>query len=119
MRAIVRVTAPSRDICQTRQSVGASWIDGVAGSAVPRQVEGDEPVLASERTLDLMAKHFKTRGIAVDQENRKLSMTGLLDPNESMRCAKRASFSGFDLLHAHLPSSTAPNWTPTARSPLL
>ncbi len=51
---------PSRDIGETRQGVSASRIDGVAGLAMPRQVEGDEPILASERTVDLIAKHLKT-----------------------------------------------------------
>ena len=50
----------SRDIGDTRQGVGASRIDSVAGPAMPTQVEGDEPILASERTVDLMAKHLKT-----------------------------------------------------------
>ena len=49
----------SRDFCETRQGVGASRIDGVAGAAMPGQVEGDEPIPASERTVDLIAKHLK------------------------------------------------------------
>ncbi len=65
-----------------------------------RQVEGDEPIPASESAVDLISEHLKTGGITVNQKNGKLSMAGLLDPNETMRCTQGAGFSHSDLVYA-------------------
>jgi hypothetical protein len=47
------------DICKARKGVSASRIDAVAGPAVAGQVEGYEPISASERTVELIPKHLK------------------------------------------------------------
>ena len=41
----------------------------------------------------------------MDQEDRKLSVTGLLDPNETVRCTKSVSFSHSNLLQRGARSS--------------
>jgi hypothetical protein len=63
------------------------------------------PVVLNEKTswFELSIRRRRAQS-SPTPKNRKLSTTGLLDPNETMRCAKRPSFSRLDRLHARLPA---------------
>jgi hypothetical protein len=49
---------------------------------------------SDERTVDLIVKHLKASGITVDQENRKLSMTGMCEAREFLSFRPLACSAG-------------------------
>ena len=64
----------------------AGGIGCVAGLAVARKVEGDQPVIFCEPSLQLMAENATAGRIAVDQEYRYAALTTLLDRELAVRC---------------------------------
>src|ERR1700722_9074947 len=64
-----------RRVCKSWQGVGLMRVRRVLRFTMPRQIEGDHPVLLIELARHLAFEYFPTGRIAVDEENRHVTLS--------------------------------------------